>query len=361
MKQSSSAAPSTRASHGRPRLQDVADAAGVSIATASKVINGRANVADDTRDRVERAVRELGYVRTRIAEEDRSGLIEVVFTAFSHFWVPEVLQGASAAAEDHGLRIEVCAADADTSWADRAIGSQAMGVIAVMPSPAPEVVAQLTSRRIPCVCLDPWGNPAASGMLAVQTDFWMGGLLAARHLIGLGHTRIATITGQVSEMRANAQLDGFGSALDEAGIARRDDYVVRSQASCARGREAALDLLQRTGDDRPTAIVAQTDLIAMGVYQAAGELGLRIPRDLSVVGYDDIRPSQYMAPALTTVNRPMQRMAQTAVEMIVAQHDGAGSTADAVAALAAGLGERRAILPPALIERHSTAAPFVAA
>lgn len=329
-------------SHGRTRLQDVAKAANVSIATVSKVINGRSNVADETRERVERAVRELGYVRTNIADEDRSGLIEVVFTAFDHFWVTDVLQGVSIAAAEHDARVQVCAVDASASWVDRAIADQAMGVIAVMPSPSDDVVSRLTARRIPCVSLDPWGNPPAQGILAVQTDFWTGGLVAARHLIALGHTRIATITGQASEMRANAQLDGFGSALDEAGIARRDDMVVRAKASCKHGRAAAMELLDRPAQERPTAIVAQTDLIAMGVYQAAWELGLRIPDDLSVVGYDDIRPSWYMAPPLTTVSRPMHRMGRKAAEMIFA---GAAASAD----------DRRAILPPTLIERGSTA------
>ena len=329
-------------SHGRTRLQDVAKAANVSIATVSKVINGRSNVADETRERVERAVRELGYVRTNIADEDRSGLIEVVFTAFDHFWVTDVLQGVSIAAAEHDARVQVCAVDASASWVDRAIADQAMGVIAVMPSPSDDVVSRLTARRIPCVSLDPWGNPPAQGILAVQTDFWTGGLVAARHLIALGHTRIATITGQASEMRANAQLDGFGSALDEAGIARRDDMVVRAKASCKHGRAAAMELLDRPAQERPTAIVAQTDLIALGVYQAAWELGLRIPDDLSVVGYDDIRPSWYMAPPLTTVSRPMHRMGRKAAEMIFA---GAAASAD----------DRRAILPPTLIERGSTA------
>ncbi|KAA8821373.1 LacI family DNA-binding transcriptional regulator [Bifidobacterium vespertilionis] len=333
------------APHGRTRLQDVAKAANVSIATASKVINGRTNVASDTRERVERAVRELGYIKAKSGDDAASGVIEVVFTALDHFWVTDVLQGISIVTEEQEARLEVSADAADTSWVERAIVNQFLGVIAVMPSPDADLTAKLAARRIPCVLVDPWGNPPAPGVLSVQTDFWSGGLIAVRHLVGMGHRRIATITGQTSEMRANAQLDGFGSGLDEAGIPRDDRMVVRAAASCGRGREAAMTLLTMPEGERPTAIVAQTDLIAMGVYQAAWELGLRIPDDLSVVGYDDIRPAQYMTPPLTTVARPMNRMGQMAAQMIFDYR------------LEDEPVDGRMIAPPVLVERSSVAAP----
>ncbi|KGM08646.1 LacI family transcriptional regulator, partial [Cellulomonas bogoriensis 69B4 = DSM 16987] len=150
---------------------------------------------------------------------------------------------------------------------------------------------------------------------------WNGGLVATRHLLGLGHRRIAVITGPNDVMCSRARVDGFRAAMDEGGV-RLDPSLVRNgDFFVGGGYGHGMDLLSRP--DRPTAIFAGSDLQAMGVLRAARELGLKVPEDLSVIGYDDLPVSEWINPALTTVRQPLQDMAGTATRMLLSLSRGA--------------------------------------
>ena len=328
----------------RATLADVAQAAGVSIATVSKVVNGKADVAADTRERVERAMDALGYFRAS-QSASTSLFIDMAFRHLDNSWTIDLIRGASDAAKQLGARVIITQSDSmeelNTTWLEEVAARRPLGAIVVFSQPSASLAKRLASRSIPCVFIDPWGSPAL-GIMSVQTDNWAGGVFATRHLIQLGHRRIATITGPTSAMCANARLDGYRNALMEAGIPYDAQLVRRGEFSQNSGCALTLDLLQ--GRNRPTAIFAQSDFIAMGVYEAAHQSGLRIPEDLSVVGFDDISTSKFMGPALTTMHQPSTDMARTAVDMIAAVRNG-----DSI--------NERAILPTTLIERSSTCPP----
>ena len=331
-------------SKNRTTLSDIARTAGVSVATASKVVNGKADVAAQTRERVERAMEQLGYFRTS-QSATTAPFIDMAFRHLDNSWTIDLIRGASDGAQKLGARIVIAQEDTldelNATWLEEVTARRPLGAIVVFAQPSVTLAKRLASRNIPCVFIDPWGSPAL-GIKSVQTDNWSGGVFATRHLTELGHRRIATITGPTSVMCANARLDGYRNALMEAHIPFDEQLVRRGEFSQQSGLDMAMDLLSMR--NRPTAIFAQSDFIAMGVYEAAHKLGLRIPDDLSIVGFDDIPTSQFMGPALTTVHQPSAEMASMAVQMILDAREGRA-------------GSERVILPTTLIVRGSTCAP----
>lgn len=329
----------------RTTLSDIARAAGVSVTTVSKVVNGKSDVAPSTRERVEQTMERLGYFKTHANTRVTSQLMEIAFQHLDNSWTIDLLQGAAMQTQPDGIRLVLSMlGDSDepvTSWVEEVVARRPLGVIVVFSKPSVSLAKRLASRQIPCVFIDPWGAPM-SGIMSVQADNWSGGLLATRHLIELGHRRIATITGPENTMCTIARLDGYRAALREADIEIDPQLVRRGRFRVTDGERLATELL--TSRHRPTAIFAQSDFIAMGVYRAAKQLGLTIPEDLSVVGFDDIQTAAYMGPALTTVHQPLSEMAAEAARMILAAHRGE-SVGD------------RVILPTSLIERESTCSP----
>lgn len=197
---------------------------------------------------------------------------------------------------------------------------------------------KLHSRGIPFVLFDPFGNPDLD-TLSVHADNWTGGVIATRHLLALGHTRIGIITGPEEMMCSKARLDGYTSALAEHGIEADPELITEGDFTTSGGYAQSISLLKRP--NRPTAIFAGSDLQAMGVYEAARQLGLRIPEDLSVVGFDDVQTAAFLGPALTTVRQPLQDMARAAVRMLVE-------------ALSTDVIQPHIIMPTSLVVRNST-------
>jgi LacI family xylobiose transport system transcriptional regulator len=172
----------------------------------------------------------------------------------------------------------------------------------------------LRSRAIPFVIIDPAGDPSPE-VPSVGSANWSGGLMATRHLIELGHRRIAAITGPDDMMCSHARIDGFRSAMNSAGLAIEADWIRFGDFHTSGGYEHGLALL--TGDERPTAIFAGSDLQALGVLEAVRELGMRVPDDLSLVGYDDIPLAKWVSPRLTTIRQPLRRMAEEATRLVI--------------------------------------------
>ncbi|MFW6640815.1 LacI family DNA-binding transcriptional regulator [Nocardiopsis algeriensis] len=297
-------------------ISKIAEAAGVSVPTVSKVLNGRADVAADTRARVEELIRRHGYRRRRGSGAARSSLIDLVFHELDSAWAVEVIRGVENVARSEGLSVVLTETGGEKTprddWVDSVLARHTTAVVLVFSDLAPEQRGRLTARGIPCVVVDPAGDPAPD-MPAVGSANWSGGLAATRHLLELGHRRIGVIGGPRSVLCSRARIDGYASALDSAGIEVDPELVRHGDFHVESGRDRGRELLLL--DEPPTAVFAGSDLHAMGLYEAARELGVRIPEDLSVVGYDDLPVARWVGPPLTTVRQPLTEMAEEATRM----------------------------------------------
>ncbi|MFD6025416.1 LacI family DNA-binding transcriptional regulator [Streptomyces griseoluteus] len=338
--------PSKTAAKRSATLAEIAREAGVSAPTVSKVLNGRADVAAATRTRVEELLRTHGYRRRR-AEVTRSPLIELVFHELESAWAMEVIRGVENVARDAGLSVVLSESAGrltpGRTWADQVAGRRPHGVVLVLSGLDAAQQALLASRSVPFVVMDPAGDPGAD-VPSVGATNWQGGLAATRHLIDLGHTRIGAIGGPSRMMCARARLDGYRAALETAGLPADPALIREGDFHHESGHRLGLDLLGRP--DRPTAVFAGNDLQALGLYEAARELGLRVPEDVSVVGFDDLPVARWVGPPLTTVRQPLTEMAEAAARLV----------------LELGRGERegtatRLELATSLVVRSSTAAP----
>ncbi len=289
----------------------------MSVATVSKVINGRADVSAETRARVETLIRERGYRRsarrTHVAQ-----LVEVVFHELESEWALEIIRGVETAAREYGLAVVLSDLQgrrtADRRWIDGVLARRPTGVIAVLADLTEEARALLRTRRIPLVVVDPTGEPLHDTPSIGATN-WSGGLAATRHLLRLGHRRIAVIAGPAQILCSRARLDGFRAAMDEAGVAIDPSLIRHGNFHVREGIREGRELLRLP--EPPTAIFAFNDLQALGVYQAAREARLHIPDDLSVVGFDDLPIARWVGPPLTTVRQPLREMAATATSLVV--------------------------------------------
>ncbi len=305
---------------GKERLTiaDVARSAGVSVPTVSKVLNGRSDVSTATRDRVQQALSTSGYRRRGSSERARSGLIDLVITSLDTPYATELLVGAEAAAARAGVGLVVSALNspeaADRRWLNRLAARRSGGLIFVVSRPAPTILEHLAQLGTPMVLLDPVGGSDPSLPTVGATNF-AGGVAATEHLIGLGHRRIACITGLPYLICSQERLEGWRAALHRAGMTADEGLVRHGDFTPSGGQQAAMELLSLT--DRPTAIFAGSDMQASGVYHAARSLALSVPDDVSVVGFDDLSVCRYMSPRLTTIRQPLSDMATEAVRMVL--------------------------------------------
>jgi LacI family transcriptional regulator len=332
----------------RPTLAAIAAEAGVSLPTVSKVVNGRPDVAPATRARVERLLDERQYSRAGVRRRRRSGLVDLVFNGLDSPWAVEILRGVEEWCSAHEMGVAVSAvrhgSARPTSWTSALASHDTDGVILIL------VTSELTAGQmdhlrgdgIPLVVVDPVNLPDAD-LPSVGTTNWAGGLAATDHLTSLGHTRIAAIVGPPEYLCSRARLDGYRSALDRAQVSYRPELIrhgdFQHEGGFLRGSEL-LDL-----PEPPTAIFAGSDQQALGVYEAARQHGLRVPQDLSIVGFDDLPVARWISPPLTTVRQPLTEMGRTAASMLGDLIDGKP------------LPTRRVELSTELIVRESTAAP----
>jgi LacI family transcriptional regulator, galactose operon repressor len=333
----------SRSTRGRVRLADIAVAAGVSVPTVSKVLNGNAQVSAKTRARVEALLADYNYAAPR--RTGQSSLIDLVFADLSP-WAVEIIRGAEGAAfaEECRIAVSVVSGEADTKeWLVRLSSGQTDGVILVLTELSPAYRAQLAAMHIPVVIVDPVGQPDPK-IPSIGATNWAGGLMATEHLIELGHRRIGTITGRPSLLCSQARLDGYRAALERAGIPADPTLVYSGDFHFEAALVAATAMLDLA--DPPTAIFAGSDMQAMGVYEAARLHQLRIPDDLSVVGFDDLPMSAWVSPPLTTIVQPLAQMAAMATRTVLALFDGRTDESS-----------NRIELTTSLIVRASTAPP----
>ncbi|HET9139137.1 LacI family DNA-binding transcriptional regulator [Actinophytocola sp.] len=329
---------------GRPTVATIARLAGVSAPTVSRVLNGQTGVALSTRRRVEALLREHGYRRPDGA--DPVALLELVFHALDSLWALELIQGVEQVAREQDLAVVLTEMQGrltpGKAWTEQVLSRRPTGVIAVLSDLTVQQQSQLATRSIPLVVLDPTGEPLHDTPSVVATNY-TGAMVATRHLLELGHRRIGMLCGNLTWPFSRARLDGFSAAMDAAGVPVDRELIRIGPLYVDGGLRDGTALL--TLPEPPTAIVTTNDLQAHGVYEAARQLGMRIPDDLSVVGFDDLPFSRWAGPPMTTVRQPLQLMGAMAARMVVAL------------ANAEPLEQTRVELSTELVVRQSTAPP----
>ncbi|WP_034264496.1 LacI family DNA-binding transcriptional regulator [Actinospica robiniae] len=326
-------------------LADIARAAGVSTPTVSKVLNGRADVAPATRERVEALLRACGYRRRSI---QAAPLLDLVFHELESAWAMEVIRGAEQVAHQEGLSLVLSQSAGrltpGQTWLDGVLARRPTGVLLVLSKLEPAQRDQLATREIPFAVIDPAGE-LEPDVPAVGATNWQGGLAATRHLLELGHRRIGVVAGPDRMLCSRARVDGYRAALETAGVKFDPNLVRAGDFHHEAGNDCGRQLLEL--EDRPTAIFAGNDQQALGVYEAARELGLRIPDDLSVVGFDDLPAARWVGPPLTTIRQPLAEMAAEAARIVIgmARANDRGPSANRVE-LATELVIRSSTTPP---------------
>ncbi|MEU9348952.1 LacI family DNA-binding transcriptional regulator [Streptomyces sp. NPDC048278] len=338
--------PERAARRGRTTLTGIAEAAGVSVATVSKVVNGRSDVSSGTRERIERLLVEHDYVARGPGGARPSG--RAVDLTFDQLVNPNnllIIQGVTEAAAEAGAEVVVGVAPDDplgATWARRVSNAGREGVILVTSELTPSQRSQFARHGVPLVLIDPMNVPDDS-VPSVGAGNFSGGMAAADHLLRLGHRRIAMIEGQPGAVCNAARLHGYQAALAGAGITSDPRLVKRGAFRFEPAYEVALELFAL--DDPPTAVFTGNDLEAFGVIEAARVYGLRVPEDVSVVGFDDTAAAATSAPPLTTVRQPFAEIGRTALRTLLRL--GAGKPLDS----------HRIELATQLVVRSSTAPP----
>jgi len=307
---------------GRTTLATIAASAGVSVATVSKVVNGREDVAADTRALVEKLLRRHDYVsrsarRAGVASNTVELLIHGQFGAYA----TQVIEGVVHAGTESGASIVVGPLDDRSrsgatahAWARRLAIAGRAGVIVVTGALTQAHVDALALAGVPLVALDPLNMPRTEITSVGSTNF-AGGMTATQHLIGLGHRHIAYVGGPPNSGCNQARLHGYRAALETAGITARPEFVRGEDFSYDVGRRAGEELLDLP--TRPTAIVGGSDTIALGIMEAARVRGLWIPDGLSVTGFDDTELATMAAPPLTVIRQPLREMGRVALKTVL--------------------------------------------
>jgi LacI family transcriptional regulator len=301
----------------RVTIRDVAERAGVSVATVSKVINDRYGVAADTHAKVSAVIAELGYEASIVAQSlrnHRTNVIGILVADIEPFSA-ELLKGAANAMAGTGFELVVYSAGGragdrvgwEQRYLSRLSGTLIDGAMLVTPT---VVDVRLGA---PVVAVDPHTGP--SSMPTVDSDNLRGAALAIEHLLALGHRRIAMVTGRPDLESSALRERGYREALAAAGVAIDEDLLQAGDYQAAASTRAARRLLE--APDPPTAIFAANDTSAIATIVVAQELGLRVPEDLSVIGFDNLPESMLCTPPLTTVEQRIHEMGARAMEMLV--------------------------------------------
>ncbi|WP_251041367.1 LacI family DNA-binding transcriptional regulator [Arthrobacter sp. ISL-30] len=335
----------------KPTLAVVAERAGVSPPTVSKVINGRADVSADTRARVLAVLEDAGYRSPlqRRTTADGTTVVEVVFDALDSTYSVEILNGILHAAGDLGVEVMVSITavmplnqSTPEQRAQRMVDEGRGGMIVVTSAFGGAQLSAFRRRRIPVVVIDPF-NPPPADVVSVGATNWAGGKAAAEHLIELGHRRIAFLGGPETAECNQARLHGYMAALMARGLEVEPGYVRMGHFRTEDGVSGLKELLALK--EPPTAIFAGNDSIALGVMAEARRNGLRIPDDLSLVGFDGTYQAAEAIPPLTSVAQPLQEMGRAALRTLLRQVRGEQ------------LDSQRVELATQLVVRESTTIP----
>jgi LacI family transcriptional regulator len=283
-------------------------------------MNGRNDVAPDTREAVTRVIRENGYTANRSARglsAGRTGLVGVLVPLIYPAYFSSILAGAAEALAEVDLRVVLSPTghehDREVSLLERLMHGVTDGALIVMPEESSLELERLVDGGYRFVVVDPI-MPLAERIPSVSAAHASGADQAMQHLLGLGHRRIAQITGPRGWLATEDRRRGYHAALAAAGIMPDPALEKEAIPEIPPGRAAAEQLLDLA--EPPTAIFAFNDNIAIGAIQAARARGVRVPEELSIVGFDDVEPATIVSPALTTVRQPLAEMGRTGVSLL---------------------------------------------
>ena len=341
----------------RTTIRELARRSGVSIGTVSRALNGYTDVRPETRERIVRLAEELDYTPSASARAlvtQRSHVVGVFLDTgeghpdLQHPFFHEVLAGVQETAGAQGFDLLLFATEQPGngygrhSYVKRCRHHNVDGAVLMGVDHHDEEVRRLTASTIPTIGVDVQLSGRATSY--VSSDNHAGGVMAVEHLAGLGHKRIAVIHGPVDTLAGLDRLKGYRDGLSAAGLPFRGEYVTEGDFYVDSGAEAARRLLALP--DPPTAIVAASDLMAVGAIRAATEAGLNVPRDLSIVGFDDILLAAHLQPGLTTLRQDKAGLGHAAARALLAL---VGVDADAASVAT--------VLPVDLVTRGTTAPP----
>ncbi|EJL6472564.1 substrate-binding domain-containing protein [Vibrio cholerae] len=315
-------------------MKDIARLAGVSTSTVSHVINKSRFVSDEIAERVNNAAQQLNYAPSALARSlkmNRTKTIGMLVTTSTNPFFGEVVKGVERSCYHQGYNLILCNTEGDNQRMKASINTllqKRVDGLLLMCSTLEGERLDVFDRYpdIPIVVMD-WG-PILFASDKIQDNSLQGGYMAAKHLIECGHKEIGCITGPLIRHQAQMRYEGYKRALAEAGIAMNPDWIVESDFECEGGHQAFEKLYQR--GKLPSALFVSNDMMAMGVIQAASQRGLRIPDDLSLIGYDDVHIAKFMTPALTTIHQPKYRLGKAAVDTLLYRLENPDTTAQVV-------------------------------
>jgi LacI family transcriptional regulator len=342
----------------QPTIIDVARRAGYSKSAVSLVLRGATTVSAEARQRVLAAAAELGYRPNRLARGlrlARGQVVGMIVQDAQNPYFSDLIRRVEDVLLQHDYDVIICETGQDVRREEQALArlsGRAVDGMIVYPTDSRRLAASLAALQaggVHCVLLG--GDGIGNGLAfdRVEVAIHDGALAAMEHLIGLGHRRLAFVAGVSPQQPIPERSGAFQSALARHGIACSDDLIVHCGFRLQDGYEAGRELLSRP--NRPTAVFAVNDLVAIGVLRAARELGLAVPRDLSVVGVDDIELAAYLNPPLTTVAQPINRIAEALGDLVLS---GIRARRDPAVAPPS---PRRIVLPTTLVVRGTSAPP----
>lgn len=327
-----------------PRLEDVADVAGVSHQTVSRVVNNHPNVSKATREKVETAIAELGYRRNTAARSlvtRRSQTIGVLASELSQYGPANTLLGVEQAAREAGYFVSIAALrevsrEAISDAVNRFMDQSVDGIVVLVPHSDTLQALEVLNPDVPVVLVGSGGEGRFSG---AKVDQLRGARLAVEHLIGLGHTRIGHISGPQDWIDGAERARGWREALAASDLDA--DLLIEGDWSAGTGYGIGQKL---AADRTATAVFVGNDQMALGLLRALGEAGVRVPEDVSVVGFDDQPEAGYFMPPLTTVRQDFEELGRRCVDLMLRL-------------LADGAAAGTTVVDPQMVVRQSTAPP----
>nr|WP_215788235.1 ribose operon transcriptional repressor RbsR [Pantoea dispersa] len=326
-------------------MKDVARLAGVSTSTVSHVINNNRFVSEQVRDRVEQAIRELNYAPSALARSlkiKQTRTIGMLLTASSNPFYSEVVRGVENSCYERGYSLILCNTEGDEERMNRSLETlmqkRVDGLLMMCTEthlPSADILNRYPS--VPMVMMD-WAPFEGRGDI-IQDNALLGGELATQYLIDRGYTRIACIAGPLDKTPARLRLDGYHQAMAASGLAVPPGYVVDGDFEFQGGFNAMNQLLAL--DPPPQAVFTSNDAMAVGVYHALYQAGLRVPQDMAVMGYDNIELARYLTPPLSTIHQPKDELGELAIDTLIHRM----SDPDA--------SQQTLVLTPELVERGS--------
>lgn len=301
-------------------IKDVAKLAGVSVSTVSRALSGRTFVEEETKKKVLEAVKELNYKPNVIAKGLREGrfcIIALLVPDINSLFYPALMKSVEKSVYQKGYSLILCNTNNNAEMEKQAIemlGSR--GVAGIICMSVDDDIRNLhefqTRENIPVVLI----NRNSEGRLGtVSIDDEHGGYLMTKTLLENGHTKIAGMFGSFEKQRFRNRYNGCKRAMEEYGISDYKKYFIYDVDTIDEACQRSIDILQRK--DRPTAFFATIDMMTIGIYSAISQCGLKIPEDISVVGFDDIFVTKHMIPPLTTYHAPIEELSQKAVDMLI--------------------------------------------